>query len=434
MHDVLDDRDLVPDEAQQLLHSGFPVDALLGAARAASADGDYVRLGTIAEELADATRSPEWPYSEPTDEATLSALAAGLPTLQVDRAQLRERLFGAWLGRCVGNTMGKPVEGLTRTEVEIYLRAVGQWPQTGYISFLAELPTGVSHLHESAPFSSAGTFDDVPRDDDIDWTILNLSLLEEHGDQITTAQIAAAWLDKLPFTQTFTAERAAYRNVIRSVPLDDCATVRNPYREWIGALIRADIFGYTHPGDLASAAKLGLADARFSHVANGIYGEMWAAALVSAAFSTDDPRVALRAALLAVPESSRLAEALRDVDELFDTGIGSVAALDWSDEHFGHYNWVHTINNAVHIAIALLWGQDFTDAIRITVAAGSDTDSSAATVGSVYGALHGASAIPAELIGTTHVHVRSAVKDFDRITIADLADRTYRLIDQKGNA
>jgi ADP-ribosylglycohydrolase len=433
VHDVLDPRDLVPDEAEQLLHSGYPIAGLLTDARSASKDADLPRLEEVATELAGVRRTTEWPYDEPTDEHTLDALASSLPRLSIDPSQLADRLRGAWLGRCVGNTMGKPVEGLTRREVEIYLRAVGQWPQTGYLPLLSELPDGVSHLHESAPFSSAGTFEDVPRDDDIDWTILNLSLLEQHGDGITTAQIAAAWLDKLPFTQTFTAERAAYRNVIRGVPLADCAIVNNPYREWIGALIRADVFGYTHPGDLAAAARLGLTDARFSHVTNGIYGEMWAAALVAAAFATDDPRVALRAALPAVPAGSRLAEALRGVDDVFDSGVDAEAALDWADEKLGHYNWVHTINNAAHIAIGLLWGRDFTDAIRITVAAGSDTDSSAATVGSVFGALHGESAIPAELVGTTHVHVRSAVKDFDRIAITELADRTHRLVRQ-GNA
>jgi ADP-ribosylglycohydrolase len=430
VHDVLDPRDLVPDEAEQLLHSGYPIAGLLADARAASKDADYVRLGEIATDLAGVPRTTGWPYDEPTDEHTLDTLASSLPRLSIDPGQLADRLRGAWLGRCVGNTMGKPVEGLTRREVEIYLRAVGQWPQTGYLPLLSKLPDGVSHLHESAPFSSAGTFEDVPRDDDIDWTILNLSLLEQHGDGITTAQIAAAWLDKLPFTQTFTAERAAYRNVIRGVPLADCAVVNNPYREWIGALIRADVFGYAHPGDLSAAARLGLTDARFSHVTNGIYGEMWAAALVSAAFATNEPRVALHAALPAVPAGSRLAEALRGVEDVFDSGVDEVAALDWADEKLGHYNWVHTINNAAHIAIGLLWGRDFTDAIRITVAAGSDTDSSAATVGSVFGALHGESAIPAELVGTTHVHVRSAVKDFDRISIAELADRTQRLINR----
>ena len=68
------------------------------------------------------------------------------------------------------------------------------------------------------------------------------------------------------------------------------------------------------------------------------------------------------------------------------------------------------------------------DAASIAIAGGRDTDSTTATVGSVYGALHGDVAIPTRLVGSTHVHVRSAVRDFDRITIDELAQRTLDLI------
>jgi ADP-ribosylglycohydrolase len=431
LHDVLDARDLVPDEAEQLLHSGYPAASLLASARDAARRSDYAHLEVISAALTMLERDPEWPYDEPSDREELLRLVDNAPTLDLQRSELADRLRGAWLGRCVANTMGKPVEGLTRAEVRIYLEAVGQWPQTGYVPLLTELPAGVSHLHESAPFSSAGTFDDVPRDDDLDWTILGLALLEEFGDSITTETIAAAWLDRLPFTQTFTAERAVYRNVIRGVPVSEAAGVDNPYREWIGALIRADIFGYTNPANPARAARLALVDAEFSHQANGIYGELWAAALVSAAFATDSAAVAIDVALSVVPPRSRLAETLREVVAIRGTGVDAASALDQLEQRVGHYNWVHTIQNAAHIAVGLLWGRDFAESVAITVSAGDDTDSAAATVGSVYGALHGSGSIPERLVGTTHVHVRSAVKDFDRVTIGELAERTLRLIPEE---
>jgi len=155
---------------------------------------------------------------------------------------------------------------------------------------------------------------------------------------------------------------------------------------------------------------------------------MWAAALVSSAFATDSAAQALRTALQVVPPRSRLAEVLGDVVDLFATGAPRAAALDWVDTTLGRYPWVHTINNAALIAIALLWGESFMDAAAIAISGGRDTDSTTATVGSVYGALHGAAAVPAALVGTTHVHVRSAVRDFDRITIDELSLRTLRLI------
>lgn len=428
MHDVLDVRDLVPDEAEQLLHSGYPVAALLARAREAAASDDFAELQAIDGELSAAERSSDWSYDEPDEDGALAARIATAPEFPVDRASLPTRIHGAWLGRCVANTMGKPVEGLTPREVRIYLEAAGEWPQTGYIPLLAELPEGVSHLHESSPFASAGRFDDVPRDDDLDWTVLGLHMIEQHGAALSTDDIARTWLDLLPFTQTFTAERAVYRNLIRGHRADEAALVGNPYREWIGALIRADIFGFVEPGRPAHAARRALIDARLSHVANGVYGELWAAALVSSALAVDDAETALRAALTVIPPRSRLAEALVAVLNLHEQRATSDEAHAWVIEHLGHYNWVHTVNNAALISIGLLWGTDFTTSVALTIAGGCDTDSSAATVGSVYGALHGADAIPSRLIGTTHHRIRSAVKGFDRVEIRELAERTLALI------
>lgn len=427
MHDVLDPCDLVPDEAEQLLHSGYIIGPLLEQARAAAARRDFAALTAIADALALAPRQDGWRYVEPSDEASLTGHLHSVPRLNVDPDDVLSRLQGAWLGRCVGNTMGKPVEGLLRSEVQTYLKATGQWPQTGYLPLLEELPPGVSHLHESAPFASAGLFEDVPRDDDIDWTILGLHLMEHYGDNLTTEVIAREWLDRLPFTQTFTAERAAYRNLLRGLRATEAALVDNPYREWIGALIRGDIFGYVRPGDPGAAAALAYRDASLTHVGNGIYGELWAAGLVAAAFGTADPRVALSAALSCIPPTSRLAEAQREVLDLHATGTTVDGALAWVDERLGHYNWVHTINNAALISIGLLWGTDFVTSVAITISGGRDTDSNAATVGSVYGVLHGLAAIPESLVGTTHVRVSSAVRGFDRMPIAELASRTYRI-------
>jgi ADP-ribosylglycohydrolase len=427
MHDVMDPRDTVPDEAEQLELSGYPVGTLEGEAREAARVGDLDRLADIREELLRLERAPSWPYDEPEDDASLHVLLAAAPRFDIPHQLLADRLHGAWLGRTVGNTLGKPVEGLSRAEMEIYLRAAGQWPQTGYLPLLDPLPDGVPALHPSASVAAAGRFTDVPRDDDIDWTILNLHLLEVHGRELTTEQVAAGWLDRVPFTQTYTAERAAYRNLIRGYRPPCTATRDNPYREWIGALIRADAFGYACPGDLREAARLALVDARLSHVLNGIYGEMWAAALISAALCLDTAVEALDAALTVVPPRSRLAEALRSVAGLHVDGATATQALDHVDATMGAYPWVHTVNNAALIAIGLLWGDTFMDGVGLTLSGGRDTDSNGATVGSVIGALRGTAGIPTELVGTTHVYVRSAVRDFDRIGIDDLAQRTLRL-------
>ncbi len=432
MHDVLDPRDLVPDEAEQLQHSGYPVGSLLEEAQQAAAIGDRAALHDVRSRLATLERVPDWPYEEPDDEGVLIDVVAAASPVPVDMEALPGRIHGAWLGRAVGNTLGKPVESLSRRQVETYLRAAGQWPQTGYLPLLDPLPEGVPFLHPSAPVAAAGQFLDVPRDDDLDWTILALHVLEVCGSEFTTEQMATTWLDRLPFTQTYTAERAAYRNLVHGLSPPETAIHDNPYREWIGALIRGDALGYVSPGEPAQAAKMALADARLSHTANGAYGEMWAAALLAAALAVDSAAEALQCARAVVPPRSRLAETLDQLVTLYRQGNGASDALDWIDDALGHYPWVHTINNAALISVGLLWGETFMESVALTLSGGRDTDSNGATVGSVYGALHGVSAVPSELVGTTHVHIRSAVHGFDRIAIDELAARTTRLAYQQG--
>jgi ADP-ribosylglycohydrolase len=427
MHDVLDPRDLVPDEAEQLTLSGYPAEELLASARDAAVRDDLDRLAEIDERLAGLQRSTEWTYDEPEDEGEILELTSRAERLETDPSSLADRIHGAWLGRAVGNTLGKPVEGLTRGQLELYVRAAGSDRLTDYLPLLDPLPDGVPALHPSAPVAAAGRFTDVPRDDDLDWTILGLLALETHGRELRTDHLATLWLDRVPFTQTYTAERAAYRNLIHGLPPPSTATVRNPYREWIGALIRADAFGYVSPGDPAEAARLALVDGRLSHVTNGLYGEMWSAALVAAALAVESAGEALRAARAVVPERSRLAEALDAVAALHAAGATREAALDYVDSDLGAYPWVHTLNNAALIAIGLLWGEDFLDAVGLTITGGRDTDSNGATVGSVMGALRGSTGVPPHLVGTTHVRIRSAIRGFDGVRIDELAERTVRL-------
>lgn len=357
MHDVLDPRDLVPDEAEQLALSGYPVGDLWAAAREAAAEGDLAELAEVRARLAVLERDLGWAFEEPGEDRVLLEHAAAVTPVRADPQLLPERIRGAWLGRAVGNTLGKPVEGLTRAEVAIYLRASGQWPQTGYVPLLSPLPEGVRALHPCAPVATAGRFTDVPRGDDIDWTILTLHVMETHGAGFTTEQIAATWLDRVPFTQTYTAERAAYRNLIGGLPPPATATTDNPYREWIGALIRGDAFGYVSPGDPSGAARMALVDARLSHTANGAYGEMWAAALVAAALAADSVEQAFRLALSVVPPRSRLHFVLAGVLSLHERGAGHVEALDWVDRTLGDYPWVHTLNNAALISTAECFAQ-----------------------------------------------------------------------------
>jgi ADP-ribosylglycohydrolase len=431
LHDVLDLRDIVLDEWRQLDSDGHDVAALEPAVRAAVAADDAQALRELRDELARAPRLDGWSYEEPATAAeTWAALQdprAGRPWTAASEA-LADRVHGAWLARCVACAMGKPVEGLPRAQVERYLRAAGAWPQTGYVPALDPLPEGVDALHWSAPFSLAGRFEAAPPDDDTDYTLLGLHLLERYGRDLTAADVAREWLDRLPFTQTYTAERATYRNLVAGDPPETAGRRDNPYREWIGALIRVDAYGYVFPGAPEGAARLASADASLSHQANGIYGAMWGAALIASAFTAADVREALDVAATWVPPRTRLREALDRVAALHDAGATWPEAVAELDALVGHYDWVHTINNAAGIAAALLWGEgDLARSAAAVIALGWDSDSSAATVGSVLGAMHGTAVVPPALAAPLNDTLRSALRDYDRSPISGLAARTHAL-------
>lgn len=265
-------------------------------------------------------------------------------------------------------------------------------------------------------------------DDDIDFAILALHLLERHGTGLGCQHVASAWLSLLPILQVFTAERAAYRNLVEQVPVHDVAKARNPYREWIGAQIRGDAFGWVNPGKPRVAATLAYQDASLSHVGNGIYGEMWVAALVACAFTADGPRQALEASLAHIPPGCRLAESLRDVLALHAGNVTWERALEQIQSRYGHYSWVHTVNNAAVVAAGLLWGDgDYSSTVGLTVQAGWDTDSNGATAGSVAGVLLGAAALPDHFISPLADRTRSALFGFDNSRISELARRTAQL-------
>jgi hypothetical protein len=136
VHDVLDLRDLVPDEAEQLLLSGHPAEDLLAGAREAATADDLERLSVISERLRDLAVTEAWRYDEPEAEDELLAVAGRARRTQPSWSQLPDRVRGAWLGRAVGNTLGKPVEGLSRQQVRAYLDAAGPRSTSGYLPLL----------------------------------------------------------------------------------------------------------------------------------------------------------------------------------------------------------------------------------------------------------------------------------------------------------
>ncbi|MGW7788986.1 ADP-ribosylglycohydrolase family protein, partial [Streptomyces tricolor] len=400
----------------------------------ASADPASRYLRLLAEDLLDELADLPSALSddEPTDLARIRSLCPDWPTGRSAAAPDPRALEAAWLGRAIGCLLGKPVEKLPLTGIRALARAAGNWPLAGYFTARG-VPADLLAAHpwnrRSAATSLAENIDGMPEDDDLDYPLLNLLLLQRHGRDFTTDDVARLWLEELPPGRTFTAERVAHRNLLAGVEPPHTARHRNPFREWIGALIRADMHGWSNPGDPGAAAAQAYRDAVLSHTANGVYAAMFTAAVIAAAATGGhDVHACLRTGRTVVPARSRLgtaidhavrlATATRDFDEVVDALHARYGP--------GHH-WVHAIPNTALIAAALTHADgDFTGSISRAVAGGWDTDSCGATAGSVAGLLAGSpGALPDRWRAPLKNRLASTVADFDGTGFDTLAHLTH---------
>lgn len=380
--------------------------------------------------------------AEPDELTAIRKLAKGVEKRPApEGGELFDKVLGGWQARCAGCLLGKPVEGWFTPELHAYLRGTGNYPVAEYIRSDApeSVKAGLNFPGWMNPYDNVRAFIDqvecMPEDDDTNYTVIGLRLLETYGRDFTSEDVAECWMTNLPIFHLCTAERIAYRNLVASVAPPLSASLRNGYREWIGAQIRADLFGYVNPGDPSLAAEMAWRDARISHVKNGIYGEMWAAAMIAAAFSCDDYKEIPLLALGVIPEGSRLSKAVRETASWRGEGIGWEEALrrvhaTW-DEYNKHH-WCHIISNAQVVTASLLWGEgDLERTLGISIVAGFDTDCNAATAGSVIGVLRGAKALPEKWIAPLHDTLQSGVDGMGRVSIRELASRTLALCPTK---
>jgi ADP-ribosylglycohydrolase len=382
----------------------------------------------LLDELDRRAPDPALAGREPDELAAIEASRTSPVAVSRVGSDSGDRLLGAWTGRAAGCLLGKPVEKIPRAGIREILQSQGRWPLSDWFTAKG-LPDDVAARwpwnRRSASTSLAENLAGMPEDDDLNFAMLALAVVEEHGHDFTTDDIADAWLANLPGGRVFTAERVAYRNLLLGEAAPRTATRHNPFREWIGALIRADVHGWVCPGDPARAAGLAWRDARLSHVRNGVYGAMSVAAMCAQAAAGDDVHGVLRAGLAVVPPRSRYAAAVSLGIELGRSGQDPEACLDALHERYGHLHWVHVLNNAALAAYALTASDgEFEPAVCLAVMGGWDTDSVGATVGSVCGALAGAGGLPARWVEPLQNRVASSLPGFDGIGLDELAART----------
>jgi hypothetical protein len=434
------------DEGKDIAKFQAEFEALL----AADLEND-MELQTRAGKLLDRTvrlrPASGYAFREPSDLAGVrkaKRVRVKIPGASLSDEAVREKAYGAWLGRASGCMLGKPVEGRHRGEIEKYLKSQDRWPLSAYFSGKAD--EKVRAECKFGPASRTSFIENITKateDDDTNYTTTGLAIVEQKGKDFTPADVARFWLSNIPILHTCTAERVAYRNLTGMVPppapdgsVDgkfSSATFRNVYREWIGAQIRADFFGYVNPGNPERAADYAWRDACISHIKNGIYGEMWVAAMLAAAYAIgDNPEQVIRAGMAEIPARSRLYRDLSEVLGWRTEGIDYWEAVNrihkrWNEQNSHH--WCHTNSNAQIVAIALLWGElDYTRTVGYAVMPGFDTDCNGATSGSVLGLMLGAGKIPSQWSAPLQDTLETGVAGYHNVKLSAMADKTVELI------
>ncbi len=395
-------------------------------------------IKAIYARLVDLPRDPGFQFCEPNDLEEIRRERPDGPRqlpVNLSEDELLDKFHGAWLGRSVGCALGKPVEGMGMragwTGIKRYLENRSDWPLTDYFS---RTDCGDGLTVGCAP-SCRENIAYMESDDDIRYTLLGLQIMETYGYSFTWCDVAETWNQMLPMRLVCTAERQALLNLNlrpQAATKEFTRRFNNPYREWIGAQIRADFWGWACAGNPELAAELAWRDASWTHTGNGIYGEMFFAALQAAAFAENNMERLIEIALSEIPRNCRLAAAIRDIVIQVQQNPDMESCFRYICDKYQAMSAVHTINNAVLCVAALLLGQNDPDrTICIAVMGGLDTDCNGATVGAAAGIISGHSNFGGTLADRLNDTIKGMFGQFQENTMTELARRTLAVYRRK---
>ena len=393
------------------------------------------RIADIIFEIVSEAKTVEgYKYNEPSTIDEIKALRKPyeIAKRELSDKELENKMLGAWLGRICGCLLGKPIEGCWKEHIWEMLEGNDNYPMTRYIRY----DRFTDAMKEKYPWLEWKCFADkvsyMPFDDDTNYMVLDQKVIEKYGRDFTPYNMSQAWMALQPKDSYCTAERRAFINFVNGLEPPASARYKNAYREWIGAQIRGDYFGYINPQNPELAADMAFRDACISHIKNGIYGEMWASAMIACAFSTNDIEDIIRGGLAQIPSTSRLYERVEAVIDWYKSGVSREECFEkiyaeWDDHDF--HNWCHTISNAMIVAASLLYGEgDYGKSICISVQAGFDTDCNGATVGSIVGIINGANGIDKAWTDPINDTLETTIFGVTMVKISECAKKTIEHI------
>lgn len=379
-------------------------DALIPEAFRVMEDGDLIQLQIINARvfklLTEAKKvdgHPYWGFTiyEDFQQYLQKVSICEYPNYQLPaHDDLFDRVHGGWMGEIIGSALGTAVEGFKSSQI---------WEVFGEITDYVKPPETLN--------------------DDITFELALLTAFEEKGYELTSDDIADKWVGLIPFA--YTAEEVALRHLRSGIYPPLSGYLANPYREMIGAAMRAAICGAIAPGKPKLAAELAWKDGRVSHHNNGILSEVFNAVLISMCYVETDMKETLVKAIQAIPTDSEFYSVLDFSYKACQSSEDYQAAWTICEEKYKEYNWVHTYPNLAAEVVAIYFaGNDFEKAMTILMMAGQDNDCTGGPIGHAYGAMFGTKILDKRFTDPLKDQLNTYVRTMESLSITGLSAKT----------
>lgn len=323
----------------------------------------------------------------------------------------RSKLLGCWLGKNIGGTLGAPFECKRGTfDVTFYTQDLGGEP----------LPN-----------------------DDLDLQLVWLNAVEKYGRALNAKLLGEYWLTHV--TPHWSEYGAGKNNLRAGLEPPLSGYVHNLNRDSCGAFIRSELWACLAPGRPDLAVRYAYEDAIVDHSREGVYGEIFSAAVESAAFAESDPNTLCKIGLSYIPADCGIARGIASVLDSFRAGV------DWREarkrlltvvpDSFGFLGTPYeTVTEDIptgavgydapaNVGLMILgwvYGKgDFGASLCTAVNCGEDTDCTAGTLGSILGIIGGIESIPARWAEPLGRSVKTLCID-----LADYAYAIPRTVDE----
>ena len=332
-----------------------------------------------------------------------SVVAKGecMAKIKLGRSEYRDKVYACWMGKNIGGTLGAPFE-------------CRKWVNC------------LEYYHK--------TPDEAAANDDLDLQLVWLKMLEDKGVDPALSDFADYW-KKCASPYPWNEYGFCNRNFARGLrpPVSGC--FENHYIDEMGSPIRSEIWACAAPGDPQLAASFAWKDSSVDHAGGeGTYGEMFWAAVESAAFVINDPKTLIHIGLQMIPIHCRISRVIREAVWCHENGISWAEARQRILEAFGRdYNPCNAVQNHGFTILGWLYGKDFGDKLCIAVNCAYDTDCTGATLGSVLGILDGVKGIPEKW--TKPIGEKIVLHKFTQVpgapkTISELTERTVKIAEK----